>query len=339
MSEARRMNHFQEGRLSWLLLVLLLWGWNAIAQSPQDWLERMAGASEKFNYQGTFVHMCDGQMDIVRIVHRVQDGQVSERITAESSNGRQIIRDADEVMCIFPDQKKVIVESRGTSSAPIGAKKPVFPSFANISQSLYEVTLLGSDQVAEQDTVVLMIHPVDDYRYGYRLWLDRRTAVPLKFELVDSAGQGLEHGVFTEIQFFDSLSAKDIAPTMETDGFVWERSTTSEGSAVGAGQQEDLVSSQWHAETLPPGFGLVLVEAKEVGSSATQAEQLIYSDGLATISVFIEAYVEPAEQVEGQSKIGATNVFTTITDGYVITAMGGVPVDTAQMVALSVTSR
>jgi len=167
-----------------VLCFSLLWVLSAAAQSPGDWLERMADANEKINYQGTLVHMCDGTMDIVHIVHRVDDGQVTERITARSSGGREIIRNADEVMCILPDQKKVTVEKRGVTSSPLGEQISNFPSFANVSQSLYEITILGSDRVAEQETVVLAVYPVDEYRYGYRLWLDRRTALALKFELV-----------------------------------------------------------------------------------------------------------------------------------------------------------
>jgi len=322
-----------------VLCFSLLWALSAAAQSPGEWLERMVDANGKFNYQGTLVHMCDGTMDIVHIVHRVDNGQVTERITAQSSGGREIIRNADEVMCILPDQKKVTVEHRGVASSPLGGKISNFPSFSGISQSLYEIAMIGSDRVAEQDAVVLAIYPVDEYRYGYRLWLDRRTALPLKFELVDGDGNGLEQGMFTEIEFSESISARDVEPTIATDEFEWQRSTATRKSPAADPASSSTTTSKWRAVTLPPGFELAFAEAKIADGADTSMEQLVYSDGLATISIFIEASAEDDPQSAGMSNIGATHAFTIFRNGYLITAMGGVPPDTARMVAQSVATR
>lgn len=342
MSDARRMSREPKKPNIFALCLPLLWAWNAAAQSPHDWLERMAGADEEFNYQGTLVHLCDGVMDIVRIVHRVDRGQVTERMTAQASGGRQIIRNADEVMCILPDQKKVTVERRDSEASPIGSKIANFPSFSNISSSLYDVAILGSDRIADRETVILAIRPVDAYRYGYRLWLDFRTALPLKFEVVDDAGQGLEQGVFTEIEFYESLSAKDVEPTIATEEFEWQRNIAVASGIrdnVNSASPGELVRSRWRVATPPPGFELTFAQSQVADGSPTQMEQLVYSDGLATISVFIESEVEESAAIEGMSQIGATNAFTTFRNGYLITAMGGVPLDTTRMVALSVTNR
>ncbi len=346
MSDAWRMHRAPKKYLFCVLCFSLLWGWNAMAQSPHDWLERMVDANGKFNYQGTLVHMCDGKMDIVHIVHRVDHGQVTERMTAQTSGGRQIIRNDDEVMCILPDQKKVMVERRDSAASPIGSRITNFPSFSNINASLYQVAMLGSDRVADRETVMLAIRPVDTHRYGYRLWLDSRTALPLKFELVDDDGQGLEQGVFTEIIFHESISAKDVEPTIETDEFEWQRSaivsdgTQGNGNSLSAGSSADqTVRSGWWVTTPPPGFKLTFAQSQLAEGATVPMEQLVYSDGLATISVFIESEVEASAAVEGMSRMGATNAFTTFRDGYLITAMGGVPLDSARMVALSVTPR
>jgi len=346
MSDARRMIRTPKKYLFCMLCFSLLWGWNATAQSPHGWLERMVDANGKFNYQGTLVHMCDGTMDIVHIVHRVDHGQVTERLTAQASGGRQIIRNAEEVMCILPDQKKVMIERRDSAASPIGSRIANFPSFSNISASLYDVALLGSDRVANRETVMLAIRPVDTHRYGYRLWLDRQTALPLKFELVGNDGQGLEQGVFTEINFHESISAKDVEPTIATDEFEWQRSAIVSERAAGddnnpsSGPSSDApVRSGWWVATKPPGFKLTYAQSQVAEGATAPMEQLVYSDGLATISVFIESEVEASAAVEGMSRMGATNAFTTFRDGYLITAMGGVPLDTARMVALSVTPR
>ena len=326
--------------LFFILCMALSWTWNAAAQSPHDWLERMDSANGKYNFQGTLVHMCDGTMDVVRIVHRVDDGQVTERITSKAAGGRQVIRNADEVMCILPDQKKVMVERRGAESSPIGAQITNFPSFSNISELHYKIMMLSPDRVAEHDTVVLAIRPTDEFRYGYRLWLDQRTALPLKFELVDTKGNGLEQGVFTDIQFSESISAQDVEPTIATDEFEWHRSDAVSAPTpdVKQGSSASSAVSKWRATMLPSGFKLAFAETKFVDGEDVPMEQLVYSDGLATISVFIEASAEDDPEMDGMSNIGATNAFSTTKNGYLITAMGGVPPATARMVAMSVAS-
>ena len=323
----------------WLCVACVL---NASAESPQDWLERMVAANGKYSYQGTLVHLCEGKMDVVHIVHRVNGGQVTERMTAAAAGGRQIIRNADEVMCILPDQRKVTVERHDPAASPIGAQIANFPSFANISLSLYEVSMLSPDRVAERDTVTLAILPVDAHRYGYRLWLDRQTALPLKFELIDDKGQGLEQGMFTQIEYQESIAAQEVEPTIATDGFEWQRSSVTSGD--NAGRVSGAASggpekSRWRAADLPPGFELTFAQSQLADESSDPMEQLVYSDGLATISVFIESNVDESVALEGVSQIAATNAFTTYRDGYLITAMGGVPLDTARMVALSVSVR
>jgi len=317
-------------------LVSLSWSLGAAAQSADDWLERMVRADELFNYQGTLVHMCGDAMDIVQIVHRVDDGRVTERITARTSGGRQIIRNADEVMCILPDQNKVMVE-HGAASSPLAARIANFSSFSGLDSALYQTVLLGSDRVAEQETVVLAIRPIDEHRFGYRLWLDRRTALPLKFELVDAAGQGLEQGMFTEIRFSESIPAQAVEPTIATEAFEWQHSAVVAGVATAAAQSP--ASPNWRVGSLPPGFELAHAESTQTDGAAGPMEQLVFSDGLATISVFIEADVADAPGIEGESHIGATHAMSTIIDGYLVTAMGGVPAGTVRMVALSVAQR
>ncbi len=331
-------------RLFLFLCMALLWNPGVAGPSPHDWLKRMVGANEKLNYQGTLVHMCDGTMDVMHIVHRVDHGQVTERMTAQAAGGREIIRSADEVMCILPDQKKVMVEHSAVPDSPMASKTSNFPSFSNIDKSLYVVEGLGTDRIADRDTIKLAVRPADTFRYGYRLWLDRRTALPLKFELVDDTGQALEQGVFTEIKFYDSIAAQDVRPTIATDEFEWQRSSVRSNEARGDGEGTDAAAggalrSKWRAVSLPPGFKLTFARSRLDAGAVTPMEQLVYSDGLATISVFIEAEVEPSAAVEGVSKIGATNAFTTFKDGYLITAMGGVPLGTARMVALSTALR
>lgn len=311
--------------------LLLLVPGLSFAQSPQDWLQRMELASQKYNYAGTMVHMCGGKLDVVHIVHRVDGGRISERMTAQSSGGRQIIRNAEEVMCILPDQRKVMVERGGMKNSSIDAQIRNFPSFAQLRPSLYEVSELGNDRIAGRETILLGVKPFDNHRYGYRLWLDTETGLPLKFELVNAIGVGLEHGAFTEIKFMESMEAEAVAPTVETTDFEWQR--------VAGSETISMPDTDWVVTEPPAGYVLTWAESQPGSEEMPPMEQLVYSDGLASISIFIEEADEDAMAVEGTSSIGATNAYSIIRSGHLVTAMGGVPPATTRRFATSVNQR
>jgi sigma-E factor negative regulatory protein RseB len=148
--------------------------------------------------------------------------------------------------------------------------------------------------------------------------------------------------MFTQIEYQESITAQEVAPTIATDGYEWQRSSVTSSDNVGRASgsaKGEPASARWRAADLPPGFKLTFAQSQLAGETSDPMEQLVYSDGLATISVFIEPNVDESVAVEGVSHIAATNAFTTYRDGYLITAMGGVPLDTARMVALSVSAR
>ncbi|MDH3977447.1 MAG: MucB/RseB C-terminal domain-containing protein [Gammaproteobacteria bacterium] len=328
--EAQRLSRLVQYVLCFLLVLTLAASFQATASTSSEWLQRMSKAARTVNYQGTFVHMCAGEMDVIQVVHRVDTAGITERITAKSMGGRQVIRSDDEAMCIMPDQQMVVVEKGGRLSARHAALDR-FSAFKNINAALYDVSLNGVDQVAEHETTMLVITPRDNARYGYRLWLDQQTALPLKFELVDENGNGLEQGMFTEITFPAKISANDVKPTIDTEQFAWQQTDV-------AGEISKADVGRWHPQQLPPGFVLVFAESKMPEGSESPMEQLVYSDGLATISIFAERATEGEVVAEGPSNLGATNTWSTTKEGWMVTAMGSVPARTIELVAGSIAS-
>ncbi|MEO8443409.1 MAG: MucB/RseB C-terminal domain-containing protein, partial [Gammaproteobacteria bacterium] len=92
----------------------------------------------------------------------------------------------------------------------------------------------------------------------------------------------------------------------------------------------------WRVGSLPPGFSLLDYRSQPAQADAVPMEQLVYSDGVVRVSVFIESGVAPAEQAGGASRMGATNAFTTVAGDYLVTAVGEVPLRTVETIAKSV---
>jgi sigma-E factor negative regulatory protein RseB len=316
-------------------ILLICGGIAAAADGPQDWLDRMARAAQEVSYHGTVVHTCDGVVDVVRIVHRIENGRITERITSRDIGGREIIRNPEQVMCVLPEQKSVVVATRHDSSEVEGSPISKMPSFSNVDTAAYKLAMRQPEQIAGQDTEVIAVRPVDEYRYGYQLWLDRERAMVLKFELIGETGETLEQIAFTEIHYSDHIPDADVNPSMPMDTFRRQQSAVSAEPAAAFDEiGEGLV--KWRATEMPAGFKLTVRRSNTMPWSGQGMEQLVYSDGLGSVSVFIETGVAEAELAEGLSRFGATNAYTTTLEDRLITAVGYAPVRTVKMIALSV---
>lgn len=308
--------------------LLLIPALGAAADDPRAWLERMTNAVEYLNYEGKLSHVLGGDSSTLDIVHRVENGRVTERLFSQDA-GREIIRNDDTVTCIFPDQRTVLVEERDVQDKEQSPLRGRLPGAESIDESLYHVGFAGSDRIAGRNAQGIAIRPKDAFRYGYRIWLDRVTAMPLKTQLVDEEGNVLEQIWFSEIMLPSRIPASAVQPSMSTNNFSIRRSSTTTAAAAGP-QIED-----WGAGETPPGFRLTVRQAKVAPDAGTGLRHLVYSDGLATVSLFIEPAVAASEQAEGLSQIGAANAYTTTIDGRMITAVGEVPARTVEIFAVS----
>jgi len=293
------------------------------AQDAQSWLSRMSMAVEELSYQGTFLHMQNGDAETLEIVHLNDEGRVSERILALDGAAREIIRQEDEVQCILPDRQTVLLEERREVSPLVSA----LPSYSDELRRHYEFALHETERVAERQTQVVSITPRDGFRYGYRLWLDQETAMPLKSQLVDEQGSVLEQILFAQLEISDSIPRAAVEPTIDTDGFRLFRPNQS----VETSNDVPIL----RAADVPDGFSLSDDSTRPIAGSEYPVEHLVYSDGLAIVSVFIEDPQSDPDVVEGHSRVGSANAFSLSVSGRQVTAVGEVPQRTVESIATS----
>lgn len=297
----------------------------AFAQDAQTWLNRMTRAVEDLSYEGTFVHLIGGEAETLQIVHLNDNRRVSERIVSMDGIGREIIRHEDEVKFILPDRQIVLMEERRDVSPLVSA----LPSYSEDLQQHYDFSLLSTERVADRETQIVAIQPRDEFRYGYILWLDTETVMPLKSQLRDNQGGTIEQILFTRIQISDEIPLSALEPTIDADGFRVIR-------APEAALTEE--SPQWRASRLPGGFRLSVATQNPMAGSEYPVEHLVYSDGLAIVSVFIENPNSEPELAEGFSRVGSSNAFSLSLNGRQVTAIGEVPMRTVETIATSLTA-
>ncbi|CAN5194308.1 sigma factor AlgU regulator MucB [soil metagenome] len=303
---------------------------HASEQNARAWLERMAQAIEQLSYQGVFVHMYDGKAETLEVVHRNDEGRIVERVISLDGPGREIISTRDEVQCILPDRRAVLVEPR----QDLNPLRSAVPTYSQKLDRYYRFRMLDSVRVAGRPVQQIAVAPRDGYRYGYMLWLDRETAMPLKSQLRDEDGNVIEQILFASFALRDDIPSSALEPSTDIEGYTWYR-----GEGERRKQPAPDTTTLWRAVRLPEGFDLQVSSRQKLVGSEFPVEHLVYSDGLASVSVFVESAESAPDPLDGLSRVGAANAYTTRVEGHQVTAVGEVPASTVEIIAESVRPR
>jgi sigma-E factor negative regulatory protein RseB len=302
---------------------------NAVAGSvaePRDWLERMSAAMSQMNYQGTFVYVQGDDVVTMRITHVADEAGVRERLVSMSGAPREVIRDSNGVRWVLGDDRSVLADQPFNRS--------FFPRLPLDQQSqmdqCYSLNLGGNGRIAGQSVRSLNVVPRDQYRYGYTLWLEERSALLLKWELVDRDRKPLARLMFTDFRMGSEVDESELAPSSQLRKFR----TVESRLPTGQGQAD--ARPRWQPSNVPPGFELT---AHRYFGRPDRGifEHLVYSDGLAAVSVYVESDDRGEVQKTGLSQMGTTHAFSRMSDDVLITVIGDVPEATVRLIGDAVT--
>ncbi len=287
---------------------------------PMDWLNHMAAAVQSTSYEGTVIRIKDGSTEALKVVHTVRDGIIMEKVVAQEGNGLEIIRNGNQVHCVLPDRKSVLVADWSEQSTLFSR----LPSSDIRFGSEYDVAIMRKERVAGRETIVLAIRPHDGYRYGHRIWLDTETSFPLQTKLIGD-GSTIEQLKFADISLNEAIQDSALQTSYSTEHFTWLQQPP--------GHIDSHVETLWSSNQLPAGFQIVATHEDSIAGSDDLVTHILYSDGLANVSVFIAA--SKAGRAASPSQVGGSNSFSVVHGGVEITAIGEVPAITVEQIATS----
>ena len=294
-------------------------------RTVNEWLTRMHDASRQRNYIGTFVvTSSNGSMSSSRIWHACDGQRQVERVESLSGAPRSTFRKDDEVLTFMPETRTVRSERRESLG--------LFPELMKPEESAigeyYAAQRIGGERVAGFEADVVQVLPKDPLRFGYRIWSEKKSGLVVKVQTLDESGKVLEQAAFSELQLDAPLRMDRLARMMAVpEGWRVEKPDAVKTTAAAEG---------WALNAAVAGF-------KPMNSYKRPSEgvlQWTFSDGLASVSLFVEAYDRQRHAQEGVLASGATNTLTRrVGQDWWVTAVGEVPADTLKAFAVSLERR
>ncbi len=301
----------------------------AFAADPADFLVRIGEAARNTNYQGVIIYQGDDMLETMRVTHRFKDGTEHERVQSLNGDPREILKENNKVICLLPKDRKL------TMNLP--TPKALFPALSverlqQISQ-VYEFKDLGTARVAGRTCQGLAIAPRDQFRYGYEIWADKQSSVPLKVSLIGRNGAVLEQMMFTEIDFPASIPDTAFRPqlppgeTRQVVQMIENPPLPPQGAVATSANGLKL-------DRMPPGYRVAFRELRPLPGGQGTVEHVVLSDGLSAISVFSAMKPAPAGNVQTQSvsQMGTVHAYRRMVGGFHVTVVGEAPQETVRMI-------
>ena len=280
------------------------------------WLSRVVNAAHKLNYSGTFVYRNGGIEETSRITHLVEAGREIERLEVLDGSPREVIRNNDEVKCYLPDSLTLIIEKR--------SQRRNFPALLPATLSglteYYAIRKGPISRVAEHESQVVYLEPKDDLRYGQQLWIDINSGLLLKIGLINERSETIETFAFTQLQIGGNIDRESLKSKFVAQSNKWRVQHV----LATESRTEDAA---WQFKTPLPGFHRLAGMKRQAHSGSPEIFHVVFSDGLAAISIFIESL--PQNNVElGMLSMGAINVYRRVAGKHLLVVMGEVPQST-----------
>lgn len=317
--------------LSRIIPIILLAITSSIAYASENkddaasWLIRMSQAMNTKSYSGTFVYQSLGLPMVAMKILRVNDENgPRERLILLNGGQGEVIRNHDGVTCKLPNSNPLVMDRRGV--------KKVFPprglNVLKQASGLYLLSMKPAHQVAGRHARLIEIIPTDNLRYGYRVWLDEETGLLLRSQLIGTLGKILEQLMYTSIDIYDD------APDILNREIPVQAVADDQNNSIEFAKPTESDDHTWQVNNPPKGFALA-ERNKESFQKHKQLEHLVYTDGLASVSVFIEKGNDQPS-FNGESHMGGITAYSSVVDKHRVTVVGEVPIETLKMMSSAV---
>lgn len=286
-------------------------------------MQRTASAARELNYQGLFVYHNGAIIRSVQITHIYEGGREFTRNVVLDGRPREVFSEGDDIVIFNAKNDKVVIEKRrGQNLFPAMLPTQLHPLKQN-----YQLKFVGQERIAGRLAQVIDMIPNDNLRYQYRIWSDTEYGLLLKMSMLDAQGHTLEQIGFNQVSMLQTKDLDWFQPKIDASK-PYIMDDTTDLTHV----EDNLV-----VPNLPAGYKKVDQIRLRVPGRTVPVQQLIFSDGLASVSLFVEPVIKGVQPRIGKKTMGSTNVYAHVLNGYQLVVVGEVPAQTVEQIAQQVT--
>ncbi|NOU25915.1 MAG: transcriptional regulator [Methylotenera sp.] len=297
------------------------------ANSEEDWqvLQKAALAARALSYQGIFVCQSGQKTKSVQIKHYF-DGQneFGHNVVLDGTPREVLSQGGDLVIYNQRNEKVVIEKRRGQNMFPA-----ILPTNLDLVKTSYSVRSGDTERVAGREAQILFLEPKDNLRYSYRFWIDKEYGLILKSVMFNGNNQMMDSIAFNQLNLFNTVDLDWFKPRIDhKKNYVMEDEVPTKA--------DTNISPHWTLKELPAGYRKVDQMIREVHGKPFPVTHVIFSDGLASVSLFVEPLLNGIKPRVGHSTVGNTSFYSNVAGYLQITVLGEVPEVTVAKIANAV---
>lgn len=306
------------------LLTLSAWGAQAANNDAWQTLQKAAVAAHALSYQGIFVCQSGSQSKSVEIKHLFNGQHEFSRNVVLDGSPREVLSQGGDVVIYNPRQEKIIIEKRRGQN--------MFPAILPIDlegiKANYSVKVGDIERIADRQAQSLVLEAKDNLRYSYQFWVDTEYGLLLKSVMLNNRNEAIDSMAFNQLSLINTGDLDWFKPKIDAKkAYVMEEVNTT---------TDKQANQNWRLKALPEGYLKVDQMVRMVRGKALPVMHLVFSDGLASVSLFIEPLENGIKPKTGRSLVGNTSFYSNVAGSLQITVVGEVPEQTVAKIANAV---
>lgn len=310
--------------------IILLTSWslsfNVYAGENEDvWntLQKAALAARSLSYEGIFVYQAGAQVKSVQITHIFDGKNEYSRNLVLDGSPREVLSQGGDLVIYNPHNEKIIIEKRrGQNMFPA-----VLPVNLDSIKDNYGLRMGPLERVAGRPAKILYLEPKDGLRYSYKFWIDTEYGLLLKSVMYNKRSDVLESISFNQISLLNTVELDWFKPKIDHN----KKYEMEDEQIVVA---DSNVHDNWEVKGLPAGYRKVEQVVRRVHGKPYPVTHVVFSDGLASVSLFIESAPKTVKTPEIKLKhkpkamlttAGSTSFYACMNSDHLVTVVGEVP--------------
>lgn len=319
----RKLNNLYMQRLVFGFLAFVLSFYVQSAEDPWLHLEKASQAARKLSYKGIFLYQNFQDVRSIEITHLNNGTEEFARIVTLDGKPREALSRGNNMVVFNSNKENVMIQKRqGQNLFPA-----ILPPDIESVKAIYTLRFADQERIGGREAQIVYLEPKDEFRYFYKLWLDREFGLILKMSILDHQQKLIEQASFNQIALFTGQDLNWFKPSVDTHK-----------KYIMDDMPENKVSHEKYCTiaNLPAGYQEVSHVTRTMGNSPQVVHQWVFSDGLSFVSLFVNPIPKGQKSRVGETQVGSSHVYARVMNGNQIMVVGEVPQATIQKISNSI---